>query len=222
MGALALTDWINVGAGCLHCGPFLARCFLIRLFDIDSAILVYHEPTVSCTTRTEDETKTVISMVGHHKSATAIHLYWSRSADAELSELLEGEQTTLPLTPTPRVQVGRVVVRVSPCRLSIPAGWGLALGLQEEGQRHEYPIEGTGYCVISPVQAKKLWQTTSPEWSRTGWEIALAGSDGEDYSLQSKRPWSLGAFEADRDWNLTVQLFLTMKEKLGCAHRPQK
>jgi hypothetical protein len=208
---LSPSAWINCGGtGDLFSPPFLSRCLLFRLYDVNYSLLVYHEQTSSCSY--DGEKNGVFSFTGSQGKPEAIHVHLAPSTRPYAGHLIKRPSTRLDLPEFSAVQrsFGEIALKVEPFGLPGPemhiVGRNCAGGVERQ-------IANTAYCIRSsgpPVNLGKGLQGAPGVFKC--WKISvMRHSSQECYGLDSVRDWSVKALEDDAEWPPRIEMRLAKR-----------
>jgi hypothetical protein len=212
--------WIHFGAGRLYGPPFLTRCLLYRLHDINCSILVYHKPNVTSGSYvvTKKGSATITEMKSVCHAVTEVYVHHVNSSTTALTKLVNSPpiQFNLSNTSNPRWVFGEIEVSLEllnlPCKEMFCAFPG-------RGRQFEQQISETAYWVRGPVVVddlgKKLEQQsgTAQDTKMPCWKISMGDhSRREYYDLSTPREWGLSALRVEEPWKVVSAVYL---EKRG-------
>jgi hypothetical protein len=185
---LSESSWIYYGAGNLYGSPFLTRCLLYRLHDINCSILVYHKPNVTSGTakviKNEFATVTHVTSVWH--AVTEAYVHHENSSTTALSKLVNSTPIELKLSDnsSPQCTFGETGVILESFQLPCNEMFSAFPG---RGEQFEQRISGTDYWVKGPVavhnMGKELEEKTGAvsETKMRCWKLSVGDLSRRQY-----------------------------------------
>jgi hypothetical protein len=212
---LSISSWIYYGLGNLYGSPFVTRCLLYRLHDIDCSILVYHKPNVTSgpSKVIKNEFGSIVHMTSVCHEVTEVYVHYTNSSTVALSKLIDSSPIQLELSDktSPRCVLGGINVILE--RFQLPCT-EMFSAFPSNGQ-FEQQISKTPYWVKGPVavvnMGKQLEEKTesAQETKMRCWKLSVGNlSKKEYYDIGTSRKWSLAALNIEQDWKVTSAMYL--------------
>ncbi len=215
---LSPSQWIYVGAGSLYSTPFLCRCLLYRLYDIDSSLLIYHVKRVSSVSRTPKNIGNNTGDLDMHpniiKEPRTVMVHFAPSTNISLDKLLRIQPISfdLPTSASASHQIGNVMVDLKPWRLPVTE----AVLLDVRGsQIFESQIADTAYWVQSPAPLVHMGRRL-PKKDMNGlcWKITIANTATNGiYTIDSSSDWTTVACTFLENWRPVLEVRLVRKSR---------
>jgi hypothetical protein len=217
---LSTSAWIYYGPGELYGSPFVTRCLLYRLHDINCSILVYHKPNVtsgpSKVIKHKFATVTHLTSVCH--AVTEVYVHYANSSTTALSKPVNSMPIELKLSDnlSPQCTFGGTTVILK--RIQLPCN-EMFSAFPGRGRLFEQQISGTDYWVKGPVavvdMGKELEEKTgaASEAKMRLWKLSVGDpSRRQYYDLSTAREWGLSALDVEEAWKVVSAMYL---EKRG-------
>ena len=189
--------------------PFLSRCFLYRLYDINYSLLVYHEQNVSSTSETSVENElTTFHFDSVGSCPQTVYVQVAPSAQESLEDLAKLPRSLIALSKTSTVQQssGKITVSLEPFCLSRKEMFFIG---SNHGSALQCQIEETAYKVTTSSGPMGKIGTTG---DFPCWKVSVMGNDGKgDYDLYSAHDWDLTALSIEKDWRPILEMRLAKK-----------
>jgi hypothetical protein len=201
---LSAAAWISCSSGVLFSRPFLSRCLLYRLYDVNYSLLVHHKPTVSSSY--EGMQNGVFSFTCVASEADAIHIHLAPSVRLKVTDLIKLPSIRLDLSKTSagHRSLGEISIKVEPHLLP---NKDMYIGGKERGSSFEQQIANTAYCVKGSRPAVNLGM--GQEGERQCWKVSvMSAARNQSYGLDSARDWSLTAAQLDDDCPPSMEMCL--------------
>lgn len=223
---ISQSTWIYDGLGNLYGPPFVTRCLLYRLYDIDCSVLLYHERNVT--------RRGLVEFA--YQEIKEVHVHHLGSASVPLIELVGAPASKIALSKRSPAQsrVGQIMVRAErvylkckdmvmalPClewnRLSVDESIRSAYSIPALRAGAGYPFEhqicGSSYSIrsesVGPVE-----MTAAPlEANMCCWKVSVENlSSLEGYGLGESCKWKLIALNASKHWKVISEMHLEMPQ----------
>lgn len=211
---LSKSAWIYEGSGVLYSSPFVTRCLLYRLHDVNSSILIYHEPNVTSVDASDKTSPNihVFHTVCHQVNEVFVH--YVNSSVTPLKDLVHSPSIQLKLSDSlrPQCAFGEIGVKVE--RFHLPCKEMLA-AFRGQGSRFECQISETPYRVRGlEVSLHKIGSKSEmQEVQMHIWRLTIGDfSKKEYYDYSGSREWSLTALDIEEGWTVVSEMHLEQRQ----------
>jgi hypothetical protein len=206
---LSDSSWIYYGPGSLYGAPFVTRCLLYRLHDIDCSILAYHEQNVF--SEPEFVGRKGDANVTHFQSTcypvTRICFHQSNSSLSTREELLDLPSNHLDLSDTSNLQMSFDQARITVEHIQLSCKEMFA-AFPNLNAQFEDQISGTDYQVKGSVVVKYMGEA-APEVKFRCWKLSVENLiQKKYYDTWTPLEWSLTALDIGEEWIGTSEMRL--------------
>lgn len=183
------TDWLLNGPGSLYSPPFVSKCLLYRLHDIDCSLLVHHEETVTSSPGKWVGRTFAIETVA--RVPDVIFVCHAPSAECSLAELRGTAPARISISrhASSEHSFSNVAIKVEPVELQIV---DMVFVAGDNGRSVEYQIANTSYSVKTSARVQKMDKYSKGAFPL--WKVSvLGGGNTGPYDFFAEREWELAA-----------------------------
>jgi hypothetical protein len=208
---LSRSSWFYFGPGNLYGAPFVTRCLLYRLHDINCSVLIYHEQNVTARVIESKEGPKVRRFESVCHAVTEVYVHYANSSTVALSKLLNSQPIQLPLSDntSPQCKFGETGVMLE--RLQLPCK-EMFSAFPGRGRQFEEQISETPYWVKGPVAVDNLGKKLEEEGELAQmrcWKISVGDLSRERYyDITEPGNWNLTAMYVEEDWKVASAMYL--------------
>jgi hypothetical protein len=205
---LSRDDCIYVGIGSLYGAPFLCSHLIYRLFDLNCALLIYHEAVSGgATVNSCDNVSLIATSV---RPVTSIHVHCSfKSASADFADLLNLPSTRVSLTANnpATADFNDLSIQIEP--FVLPFTEKLIMACEPFPPR-EFRIAQSAFHVNGPLDVSS-WpaKVQAGNLKQRCWKLLVNFTKHKtSYNLKSECDWSLTALDVDECSRPTLEVTL--------------
>jgi len=225
---LSFTDWIYLWEGRFYAPLFVARCFLYRINDHRSSLLVHHKPNVSHGGYPDSNDEPMKFAATVHE-VDDVYVHFAPSDTVSLNDLVAMPPTQFKLSKDVPIRqpFGGLFLEIQKCELRVngmfgigtPDGFRQMFGMgTPNASNYEYQIEDTLFQVQSPTPIIDSSQNIpNTDACCRLWKISIVSiADNTVYDVNCKNDWSVTALRIKNGWHSTLAMQLARRK--GVAH----